>query len=170
VIDITHNVDAFIAELRLQHAGVLNAVRYRYAQWVLAIHTDIVKLTPQWGGNLAANWYLDINGVSSGEQDLGDPTVRAPGSSPTVGKAPYSRGRDPAVAISLARQKGFWVDYFDRVFIHNPVEYADEVEAGIGPGGRDIRAINRVPRSSTGKVAMVYHAYVKYSMTGSALL
>jgi hypothetical protein len=166
---LKHNTAAFIKALEAEQDRVMGLVAFAYREWVLMIHTDIVRLTPQWGGNLAANWYLDINSPSSTAQELGDYAVREP-TGQTVGVAPYSRGMDPAVHISLGRQKNYWPRFFDRTFIHNPVEYADEVEKGIGPGGRDIRAINRVPRSSTGKVAMVYHAFVKYSMSGSALL
>lgn len=165
----TSGISAFIKALQVERARVDLDLRTRYRNWIVLIHADISELTPQWGGNLAANWYLDIGAPTSGAQDLGDPSVRAPGGGASVGRAPYSRGSDPAVGQSLARGKAFVLPQLtDKVFIHNPVEYADAVELDVGP--RPIRAINRVPRAATGKVAMVYHAHTKYSLTGSYFL
>ena len=172
MFDLTVNVDAFIAELDRSVGSALDQINRIFRNWCLRIHADIVQLTPQWGGNLAANWYLDTGEPSAQAQELGDPEVRQFGQK--GGKTPYSRGMDPAVALSMARQKTFFPSLYDRVFIHNPVEYADEVESGTwtSEDGKvhRVRSVNRVPRSANGKVAMVYHAYIKYSMTGNALL
>ena len=165
VLDLnTSGVDGFIRALKKELARVNKETLAVYTKWATTIHADIVRLTPQWGGNLAASWYLDIGAPSSGAQELGDPSVRK-FDSPGTGRQPYSRGLDPAVSISLARGKKFKIPALTaKVFIHNPVSYADEVEADSGPN--PIRAVNRVPRSETGKVAMVYHAHTKYSLTG----
>ena len=168
--NIETKVAAFQAALRKELARVNLEIATAYRKWALVIHADIVRLTPQWGGNLAANWYIDVGAPSSSAQDLGDPSVRnykEPRS--TTSQPPYARGMDPAVGISLARAKQLALpSLHDRLFIHNPVEYAEAVELDVGP--RPIRAINRVPRAQTGKVAMVYHAYLKYSLTGSYFL
>lgn len=168
-VDIT-GVPAYTRWLAEQALALKAEVLRKYRAWALHIHRDITELTPQWSGNLAANWALDVGSPSSTAQELGDPTVRRPGStdSPAFGADPYSRGMEPAVQLSLARaQRAGWAGLASAYFIHNPVEYADEVEEDAGE--RPIRAINRVPRTETGKIAMVHHAAFKYSQ-GSEVL
>jgi hypothetical protein len=170
VVEIdTSGVAAFVKALQAERERLNMLVRTTYRKWAVSIQADIATLTPQWGGNLAANWYIDIGSPSSSAQDLGDPSVRSYRSKGAGLKAPYSRGADPAVAQSLARGQAFGIPLItDKIFIHNPVEYADAVELDIGP--RPIRPINRVPRAATGKVAMVYHAQLKYSLTGNLFI
>lgn len=167
MIDInTSGIEAFIKAVRAEHDRVIAELCLSYRRWILMVHEDITRLTPQWGGNLAANWYIDIGSPTSTGQELGDPGVRQFGQKSPGAKAPYSRGADPAVSLSLDRAKSFIVPSLTaKVYIHNPVEYADAVELDVGP--RPIRAVNRVPRAETGKVAMVYHAALKYSLTGN---
>lgn len=162
----TSKVSAFVKALQAERARLNLEIRMAYRQWAVVIHADIATLTPQWGGNLASNWYLDIGAPTSTAQELGDLGVRSYRSKAAGLRAPYSRGADPAVANSLARGKAFPIPTItDHVFIHNPVEYAEAVELDVGP--RPIRAVNRVPRATTGKVAMVYHAQLKYGLTGN---
>jgi len=165
----TSGVPAFLKALQAERERLNMLVRTTYRRWVLTIHADIATLTPQWGGNLAANWYIDTGSPSSSAQELGDPGVRTYRSKAAGARAPYSRGADPAVALSIARGKTFGIPLItDKIFIHNPVEYADAVELDVGP--RPIRPVNRVPRAATGKVAMVYHAQLKYSLTGNLFI
>ncbi len=164
MLDIdTSGVAAFAKLLRAEAAAIRTEVRRVFREWAVHIHADIATLSPQWSGNLAANWAIDLNAATSTAQELGDPLVRthyAP-ASPAYGRAPYSRGMLPAVEIALQRGASFQMPKLtDTIVIHNPVEYADEVEADSGP--RRIRAVNRLPRDEGGKIAMVFHAYEKY--------
>lgn len=146
--------------------SILKYCQAVYRSWALAIHADITELTPQWTGNLAANWWLSINGTPGTEQDLGDPNVRSPGQGRAF--SPYSRGMEPAVSISLARAAGLPLPQLsDILYIYNPVGYAQEVEDDTAEPR--IRPVNRVPRTETGKVAMVAYAFDKYSQKGSPL-
>lgn len=168
-IDVT-GVPEYTKWLAEQALAIKAEVLRKFRAWALHIHRDITELTPQWSGNLAANWALDVNSASSTAQDLGDAGVRRPGSTdnPVFGREPYSRGMDPAVQISLARAaRAGWASLASAYFIHNPVEYAEEVETDTGP--RPIRPINRLPRTEAGKIAMVHHAAFKYSL-GSEVL
>lgn len=138
-----------------------------YRSWALAIHADITELTPQWTGNLAANWWLSANGTPGDEQDLGDPSVRRPGEGGPA-FSPYSRGMEPAVSISLARAATLPLPQLsDVLYIYNPVGYAQDVEDDVEEPR--IRPVNRVPRTETGKVAMVAYAFDKYSQKASPL-
>jgi hypothetical protein len=167
----TSGVPEYTAWLDKQAVALRLEVQEVFRSWCVAIHREIAELTPQWSGNLAANWAIDIGSPSTTAQELGDPSVRTVGStdSPAFGRDPYSRGMQPAVQESLARGQRLQLPGLaESVYIHNPVTYAAEVEED--SGARPIRAINRVPRSETGKVAMVYHAYFKHLLDGEALL
>lgn len=167
VVEInTSGIAAFVKALQAERERLNLELCMAYRTWVLVIQKDIAELTPQWGGNLASNWYIDIGAPTSTAQSLGDLSVRSYRSKAVGMKAPYSRGADPAVANSVNRAKSFPIPKItDQIFIHNPVEYAEAVEFDIGP--QPIRPVNRVPRAATGKVAMVYHAQLKYSLTGN---
>jgi len=157
-------LDEYIGWLEKEPARIKLEVTKALHKWALVVHADITRLTPQWSGNLAANWMLDVGAVTSGAEELGNPDVVSfyqPGDG-VFGSAPYSRGMQPAVSISLARAKAARLPALgESLYIHNPTTYAEEVEQDSGE--RPIRAINRVPRTESGKVAMVYHAYTKYS-------
>jgi hypothetical protein len=159
-------LDRYLAWLTKEPERIELEVRVAFRNWAVAVHADIAKLTPQWSGNLAANWAIDIGAPTSTAQYLGDASVifQAESKDSIYGREPYSRGMQPAVSIALARGKAVGVPSLrDTFYIHNPVTYAEEVEEDSGP--RRIRAINRIPRSETGKIAMVAHAYTKHSQT-----
>jgi hypothetical protein len=165
VLDVdTSGVRTYVAWLRAEKARILAEVCLAYRGWAVHIHADIASLSPQWSGNLAANWAIDLNAATTAAQDLGDPSVRshhAP-ANPVYGRDPYSRGMFPAVEVSLQRGQAFPMPGLgDQIYIHNPVVYADEVEQD--SGDRPIRAVNRLPRGETGKIAMVHYAAVKYA-------
>lgn len=152
--------DAFADWLEKQAVeAVLMPVLQAYRSFALEVLTSIVELTPQWTGNLAANWVLELNGETASERNLGDPRVLRP----THGRAfsPYSRGMDPAVSKALAQAQAAPIPGLsDAFYIHNPVSYAQEVEDDSGTPR--IRPINRFPRGEVGKVAMVAFAYTRY--------
>jgi len=160
----TSGVGTYVAWLEKQPARIVAELCWTYREWAVAIHAEIAMLTPQWSGNLAANWAIDLNSPSTTAEDLGDETVSA-----VHGRGPYSRGMLPAVGYSLDRGLKFGMPSLSSdIYIHNPVTYAEEVETDTGT--RPIRAINRIPRTETGKIAMVIHAYTKHSQNGQALL
>ena len=158
--------NAFADWLESEAYGLLTYVRAFFRSWALQIHADIAELTPQWTGNLAANWWLSVNGTPGSEVFLGDPSVKRP----EHGRAftPYSRGMEPAVSISLARAAQVPLPKVqDVLYIYNPVSYAQEIEDDTSDPR--VRPVNRLPRAETGRVAMISYAYAKYSKGSNPL-
>lgn len=166
----TSGVAAYVQWLEKEAARLRFEVASIFRQWALHIHADITSLTPQWSGNMAANWALDIGSPSTAAQYFKGPAANQPfraGGRGGVGGV-YSRGMQPAVGVSLDRAKQVGMPSLsDSLFIHNPVVYAQEVEDDTSTPR--IRAINRWPRTESGKVAMVSHAAMKYSINNPGL-
>jgi hypothetical protein len=160
----TSGVEAYAAWLEQEAARITLDFRQFLHSWALFVHADITSLTPQWSGNLAANWALDVGAETTAATTFAGPAGDQPFKGGRGGGPMYSRGMQPAVAISLARARQARLpELSETVYIHNPVEYAEAVENDSGP--LRVRAINRLPRTEAGKIAMVLHAYTKYSQT-----
>ena len=166
----TSGVAAYVQWLEAEAARLKLEVRAIFRQWALHIHADITSLTPQWSGNLAANWVLDIGSPRTAARYLAGPAGDQPfAAGGRGGKGGlFSRGMQPAVGISIdrARQVGLPL-LSDSLYIHNPVAYAQKVEDDTSQP--PIRAINRWPRTESGKVVMVAHAAMKYSVNNPGL-
>lgn len=166
-IDVS-GVEAYASWLESEMARIKLEFRQFLRSWALHVHADITSLTPQWSGNLAANWALDAGAATTTATTFVGPDSDQPYKGGRGGGPLFSRGMQPAVGISLARAQQVRLPQLNEtLFIHNPVAYADAVENDTGP--RPIRAINRLPRTEAGKIAMVYHAYVKYSVSNPGL-
>lgn len=167
----TSGVAAYVAWLEAATLALKTEVREIYRSWAIAIHAEITELTPQWSGNLAANWALDVGTKSYAAQYFIGPAEDQPfaaGGRGGVGGT-YSRGMEPAVGISKARAERVRLpELFEPLFIHNPVDYADAIEDDTSEPR--VRVTNRLPRSETGKIAMVAHAHFKHTTNGQALL
>lgn len=163
MLDIdTSGIDSFCSWLDEQTVRIPLEVRIAFRSWAVHIHASITELSPQWSGNLAANWMLDIGSPSSSANYYMGPAGDQPFSEGTRGAPTYSRGMEPAVGISKARAKAVGIPGLGQsLFIHNPVAYSDSIENDTSDP--PVRPVNRLPRSETGKVAMVYHAYTKFS-------
>ena len=165
----TSGVPAYVKWLEAEALRLRFEVRQIYRKWAISIHAEIAELTPQWSGNLAANWAIDIGGATTEATYYTGPSYDQPIEEGTRGAPWFSRGMEPAVGISLARGKALNLPALsDSIYIHNPVAYADSVETDTNRPS--IRAINRVPRTTTGKIAMVAYAYAKNATNGQALL
>lgn len=171
MLDIdTSGIAAYTKWLKAETARIKLEVRQIFRQWAIHIHADITSLTPQWSGNMAANWALDIGSASTAAQYFVGPGVDQPFKTGGRGGqgAMFSRGMYPAVGISLDRAKQVGMPLLsDDLFIHNPVAYAQRVEDDTTEPR--IRAINRWPRTESGKVVMVSHAAMKYSVNNPGL-
>lgn len=166
----TSGVASYVKWLETEAARLKFEVRSIFREWALHIHADITSLTPQWSGNLAANWALDLGSPSTAAVYLvgaGEDQPFAAGGRGGKGGL-FSRGMQPAVGISLDRAKQVGLPQLsDDLFIHNPVAYAQAVEDDTSEPR--IRAINRWPRTESGKVVMVSHAAMKYSVNNPGL-
>ena len=161
----TSGIAAYTKWLDEQAAALELAVREAYRSWAVKIHASITELSPQWSGNMAANWMLDVGAVTSSADyyfgEAGDQPY-VPGGCGGRGGL-FSRGMEPAVGISLNRAKQTLVPLLsDSLFIHNPVDYAQRVEDDTSDPR--IRGINRLPREETGIIAMVAYAYTQFSV------
>ena len=146
--------DAFKKKLKRTMKFVEDDLSKKHRGLALKILTDLVVHTPQWSGNLAANWtigsgkYGEISGYSKSDWFNQDPFVR---------------GDDPAVASVLGSElnKLSRLTYKNPITITNKTAYASEVEAGKSTGGKPIRDENKL--ASYGGVAMIGYVSMKYS-------
>ena len=153
MVDIDFSgVDAFIQELETTQRNFNNTVSTRYRDWVRVIFYDIAELTPQWSGNLAANWNISTTGDSGAEQTIAAKAHMWP---LPFGVEPKQRGDAAAVDISKARFDGLTFGYSEQVSIYNPAEIAPAVESQ----SIYIRGVNLLD----GRVAMIAHAQAFYS-------
>lgn len=150
-LDIT-GIDAFLSAIETEQKNFNNQISEKYREWLRVIFYDIVELTPQWSGNLAANWFISTSSSTGSEETIAEKSYMWP-LSPFV--EPHQRGDEPAVSISKARFDEEVFGYSNQVYIFNPAEIAPEVEAQ----SIYIRGVNLLD----GRVAMIAHAYSFYS-------
>lgn len=152
MVDIDFSgVDAFLAQLETAQKAFNNQLTEKYREWVKAIFYDIIELTPQWSGNLAANWFISTSSESGAEETIPEKEEYWP---LRPGTEPHRRGDAEAVDISKARFDPSF-GYSEQIFIFNPTEIAPQVEAQ----SIYIRGVNLLD----GRVAMTAHAYNVYS-------
>ena len=153
MVDIDFSgVDVFLSALQVEQKAFNSQVSAKYRQWVSVIFNDIVELTPQWSGNLAANWNISTDGESASEVTIPQKAYMWP-LAPYV--EPFRRGDPGAVGISKARFDSIIFGYSEQVYIYNPTEIAQAVE----DHSIYIRGVNLLD----GRVAMIAHARAFYS-------
>lgn len=148
----TSGIDAFLLQLNTLQASFNSQVNERFRHWVGVIFEDIVQLTPQWSGNLAANWYVGVDALSEAENTIPEKAIMWP---LDLYAAAHERGDEAAVEISLRRFAEETFNWSERVYIYNPTEIAPDVEAQ----SIYIRPENLVD----GRVHMIAHAAFFYS-------
>jgi hypothetical protein len=132
-------------------------VTFEYRNLLYNMFHDVVAGTPQWSGNLATNWGIEVAGA---------PGVRYrehPGYLHTYyGRiAVQKMGNDPAVRETLDRElpKLNNLKWNSKVTFINRTPYAADVQAGVGPNGLPIRQVNL---DAAGQVIMLNGIKVKY--------
>lgn len=148
----TSGIDAFLLQLDALQKSFNLQVNARYQHWIETIFTDIVELTPQWSGNLAANWYVGPDALSATESTIAAKAAMWP---LDIYAVPHERGDAEAVNVSLARMAEQKFNWAEQVYIYNPTEIAPQVEAE----SIYIRPENKVD----GRVHMIAHAQYFYS-------
>lgn len=159
----TANLRGYMDRLDLTEVRAKKQVTDTYRRIIEAIFTDIVEHTPQFTGNLASGWQIVFGPHGVNPTPLyTDEERKASFESYRAGSGfePYEYGDDPAVGYTLDRELAKLKDirYNSIVKFVNPVEYADDVDAGKGPNGHSIREENLY----YGKVFMASYAQVKY--------
>jgi len=151
-------VSAAMAKLEKHKLLVLGSITETKRRIVRHVLNDLVKNSPQWSGNLASQWYVEVHGKKGSYRPIAGYSAQR-----TRDEA-YSMGDDPAVSQTLAREY-VTIDeirWNSKVQISNYAPYADQVEKGIGPEGtQGIRPENIL--ASYGAVAMVGYVSVKYN-------
>ena len=113
----------------------------------------MLDLTPQWSGNLAANWFINNTGPTGAEQTIPE---KAQVFGSAGGEPPHVRGDYDAIAISAARFDDLVFSYLQPVFIFNNANIAQQVE--------DHSVYIRRDNLVDGRVAMVTYAHDFYSV------
>jgi hypothetical protein len=172
---------------KLQNAAKAYEISVTEAKknFVWTVFRDIVVHTPQWSGNLAANWHVEVGGSSLGTSTYTQKDKHPPHKGSDF--VPFRAGSDPAVSMALSRgykvvnsmdtiTYGFGaftkqvphVKWNSLIRIVNTTPYAEEVEIGEGPQGEDgalaIRDVNKFhgPNVPAHGIAMVEYALMKY--------
>lgn len=120
------------------------------------VFMSVVEGSPQWSGNLAANWKVELGGSGAAYSPI-------PGYDPAnwATTDAYVVGHPIAVGQAIPElQKLSGAKWDSRIAISNSTPYASEVEAGHGPNGRPIRPENYV----YGQIAMVAYAMTKFGV------
>lgn len=123
------------------------------------VFTDVVEGSPQWSGNLAANWDIEVGASKASYSPIAgySATEWNKGGS-------YEVGHPLAIGMAMPHlSKLSEVKWNSKINVVNYTPYGSEVEAGQGPNGRPIRPENYV----YGQIAMVAYAVMKHGATSS---
>lgn len=152
-----------IARMRKDIAKAKGSVTATHQNLVKMMFLDLVAHTPQWSGELAMHWGIEVHG----SQSPAPYSIKNPGWERRVAgnwrdPEPYQMGSDPAVSMTVARElkKISEIRYNSIVKFVNRMPYAEQVERGEGPFGKPIRDVNRL--AAYGGVAMTGYLDMKY--------
>lgn len=141
-------------------------VNTEYRLAILDTLQKIVEGSPQFTGNLASNWRVSLAGAGNVYRPL--PEVESL-YSPGGWNNPYKRGDDPAVGDALedAEYVVSELDVRKSVVIYNLTPYAEEVDRGEGPPGKDGKPLSIRPENLVaGEVQMLAFAYARAQSKG----
>ena len=163
MIKIT-GLDALTAKLAKAQVMMEQKVAEVVEKKLRLVFTDLVKSTPQYTGNLASNWYIEL-GDKSPYRQL--PEYKPPGGW-VKWDEPYEMGKDPAVSNTLDREFAklqnlrtyLFSSSEHKIKLVNTSPYAEAVEANQGPDNLPIRAVNIHPEYAA--VAMKGYTILKY--------
>lgn len=157
---------------KLRNAAARHEIKVTeaYRNFVWTVFEDVVRHTPQWSGNLASNWRLE---VGHGAQGFGG-YLQRPGYGENLGRGlksahsvPYYAGHPAAVSESLSEAQAALsaIRWNSVIHVVNYAPYGEDVEAGRGPNWRKLRDVNKFSGANVPAhgVAMVQYAITKYS-------
>lgn len=134
-----------------------------YRQVVKTMFTDLVAHTPQWSGELAMHWGIEVHGKKApGAYTVQNPAWTRQSKALPQLVEPFQMGSEPAVSMTISRElrKIDEIRFNSIVKFVNNMPYAEAVERGEGPKGKPIRDVNQL--ASYGGVAMVQYLDAKY--------
>ena len=138
------------------------------------IFTDVVKSTPQWSGNYASNWQVNIGWKSGGYHEIEEYLRPMVWEKEHMNYPHYYRGRDPAVEDTILREFSvlptetymyFWSQPKAKhaFTISNATPYAADVELQKGP--IDLKGPNKGEPKPIRKVNLDYYGGVAIKAT-----
>lgn len=152
---------------KLRNAAARHEIKVTeaYRNFVWTVFEDVVRHTPQWSGNLASNWRLEVGGAWVGHGGYRQhPHYAEEGRK--LHLPPLYAGHPAATtsALEWAAPAILRVRWNSIVRVVNYSPYAEDVEAGIGPDDSAIRETNkhRGPNVPAHGIAMVEYAITKY--------
>ena len=158
-------IDAVVKRLEKGKALVNNSITETKRKVVYDVYEDLVRLSPQFSGNLAKQWYIEGGGHKGRYSKI--PQYIGPKSKRTrTLTSEYHRGSDPAVSEAIMRELGKLGDirWNSKVRIVNYAPYAADVEEGLGPIGKDGNPLPIRPENLYyGRVAMSAFVINKYN-------
>lgn len=119
----TSGVEAFRRELKLEMARLDREISKVYVGWTRRIFTELVQGSPQWSGNMTANWKFSVGQPDYSYAEIFDKAP--PGSHGRLrtanwGAGAFQAGHPSAVNAALS---GMWAvkigSWRDKVFMTN---------------------------------------------------
>ena len=156
-------IDAAVAKMKKDGLRIKESVTEIKQKLVYEVYSDLVNLSPQWSGNLAKQWYIEVSGRKGSYRRIS--TYVSPKNSKGPSSVHYQRGDDPAVSEAIIRElsKISDIKWNSKVSIINHAPYAADVEAGIGPTTAKGTLAIRPENLYYGRVAMSEFVARKYN-------
>ena len=155
----TSGVAAFNKALDLELARLDREISAAFAGWTKRIFTGLVQDSPQYSGDMTANWTISLNTPDYSYSEIPNKYLAsAPFANDVQGEV-YQRGHPIAVAMALAKMSGVNPTWRDKVFFANATPIAEKIEAG----QIALRPVNLV----NGAVAMIQYRVDVENMRGA---
>ncbi len=156
----TSGVDAFVQQARLDMARLDREVSAVFYKWTARIFKDLVTTSPQWSGDLAANWNYSVGSPDFSYTQIPNKTGSEAGIDYVAQNfGVFERGDYRAVSMALERMLAVTQPTWrDTVYFANATPIAPEVEAE----SIKIRPVNLVE----GQVMMIKNTVIKERRRG----
>lgn len=131
----------FEAQVELAFVKLEAEMSLKFAAFTRKVFMSVVQTSPQWSGNLAANWNYSTKSADGSYTSI-KPDV------PRKGFKPYQVGSDPAAGRAIARMNAVTPpSWRDTVYITNatPDDETGYLAESIIAGKVNLRPVNLVP-------------------------
>lgn len=151
----TSGIDAFCLAAERELARLDREISEAFYTWTWNLFKELVTATPQWSGDLAANWNYSVGTPDMSYRQILNKTGDEPGIDHwRENQGVFQRGDWRAVEMALARAQGKRPTWRDTVYFTNATPIAQQVE----DESIRIRPVNLV----AGHVVMARQLALKY--------
>ncbi len=161
----TLNLSEFDTALDRALDALEREVTFAFRGFTVTVFRELVENSPQWSGNLAANWNIGINAPSPEYSEMSTKTGSWYGHADQQHRGafdPFVRGAPFAVGVALGRNlpKTRVIKFNDTVYLSNNTPYLHHVAADESDDGKSpyIRPENKID----GVVALGEYVKAKY--------